>query len=122
MIPHFEHAFLVALGRSILIELPVLWIGLRTLGKVSSERISSPQIIATGFLATVATIPYLWFIAPLFIRMSGLPLLGIEGAIVLGEGAIYRLVFSCDWRLCLGISAVANALSWGLGTLLRHMG
>lgn len=92
--------FALCLGLTLLFELPVAYFwGIRGRGLV------------TVIAANVMTNPL-----AVALHLCGIPQLPIELGVVLAEGFAYSLHFDRrPWLLAI----VSNALSWGLGLLLR---
>lgn len=100
-----------AMGRSILIEVPIaLALGPRL-----------PRTAVASAAATLITHPLLWAAwFPMRQHLSwGATAALLEGAVVLVETGVYRLTLDLSWRRALLISAVANAASFAIGQLLR---
>ncbi|MBK7584231.1 MAG: hypothetical protein IPI67_29020 [Myxococcales bacterium] len=105
-------AFAVTLGSELLIA-P------RLLPSRESRRRRLGAVVA----ANVLSHPAVWFVFPdLGLRYGSMLVLAELWAFG-SEALLYALVFvGLSWRRALGVSAVANALSLGLGLLLRGAG
>lgn len=114
----YEHSFLRALAVSLAVELPVVLLGARLVLRAPVDGVGTARLAAAAVLATAATLPYLWFLAPFFLPMRGPGLAAAEALVIAAEAIIYRLTLDSGWRPCLGLSAAANLASWAVGTFL----
>ena len=110
-----EKRFLMALLVTLLIEVPILFALARLVPGMRAIRV--PRLLVAGLLASALTLPYLWFIVPVFLR-------GVDGLVIgemlvfLVEAGIYMLVLRIDVRRALLVSFVANLVSLALGLWL----
>jgi len=73
--------------------------------------------------ANVLSHPAVWFVFPELLRPYLVMLVGAELWAVVSEALVYRLVFpELRWRRAFGVSLLANAVSLGLGLVLRSLG
>jgi len=110
----YETQFLVALCFSWLIEILILLIFARIFWR---DRPSWRKIIATGFIATGLTLPYLWFVLPPYLDMGYYPLTG-ELIVIVLEAAVYMAVLEMRPLPAAAVSVLANAASFAAGLLL----
>lgn len=68
-------------------------------------------------IATMLTLPYVWFIFPAFITIKVWYILASEVFAFIAEAIIYFLLLRCNFRQALFISLACNACSFGLGLL-----
>ena len=112
----YELTFLKCLVLTILIETIVLIIFFRLIVKTKEIEIS--KLLITGFVASFATLPYLWFIFPNYIDHTILYMLTGESFAVLVEaviiGAILRVKFIQSF-LC---SLTCNMISFFIGLII----
>ncbi len=95
-------AFALSLGLTLLIELPVAYLW----GLQKRELVT---ILAANLMTNPLAVA---------LHLAGIPQVPIEVGVVLAEGAAYSLHFDKrPWLLAL----VSNAVSWGLGLLLRSI-
>ena len=99
------------------VEILALIFLIRFFFKWESRRFSIWQIIFVGFLASFATYPYLWFVAPWFLH-AGQYIFAIELAIVFVEAVIYNRFLKLEFHHALLISFVCNSLSFFGGRLI----
>ncbi|MBN2017845.1 MAG: hypothetical protein JW794_06955, partial [Candidatus Cloacimonetes bacterium] len=70
--PAYEQKFLLALLDTIIVESVVLIIFVKWIFKKEMQYVSWKQVIFAGIFTSFATIPYLWFIAPIFLPSKAL--------------------------------------------------
>jgi kynurenine formamidase len=111
----YEITFLKALLLTISIETTVLLFATKLILK--TDKVSKWILLLTGILATFATLPYLWFILPVFIKAkiwyviaSEVSAIGIESIIIFG-------VLRTKYRKALLISVLCNTTSFLIGLL-----
>ena len=113
----FEEKFLIALALTIIIETAVLFAVARFAFKKTKKDISDEQVLFAGFFASIATLPYLWFVLPPFVNAAHYVWIG-EALVVLAETIILRQLLKLRWREALAASIVCNAVSFAAGLLL----
>lgn len=117
----YVHRFITSMAFTMIVETAMLFIVVRLVAK--EKGIATWRIIATGFLASYATIPYVWFVIPRVVEWEReTSLLVSEPLIFLIEIAIYRLVLGIQWRHAVLASLVGNLASYLLGPFLRGQG
>ena len=107
--------FLLALGITWLVEIPVLWALIRVVLKRSD--ITTSGIIVAGILATGLTLPCLWFILPQYISAAYYLPVG-ELFVVITECLILCLVLRTRPVISFALSVAMNAASFVAGWLL----
>lgn len=112
----YVHQFLHNWIFTLLVEIPVLILAVRYRFKVSDEKLSSIRLIMGGVFASTITIPWVWFIFPVFFYNS------MTIAIIIGEAAafavetvFYMFAFSFSLRQSVIVSFIANVASFLLG-------
>ena len=110
----YETLFLQSLIFTWIVEVPLLFVAVRYILK--SEK-SVWDIIATGFLMTALTLPYLWFVMLPYLDMSWYPLNG-EIIVILVESAVIWHLLRIKPLYSVILSAFVNAASYFLGVLL----
>lgn len=98
------------------VEISALYILIRLALGVKEKKLSNFKIIFVGFLASFATIPYLWYVLPWFLNLRHYILLAELGIVVV-EAAIYYQLLGIKIKNSLWISLVCNSLSYFLGKL-----
>lgn len=112
--------FLKALAFTLIMEIPVLFVGARYVLKIPNNKVANSTLIFTGILASLCTLPYLWFVLPEFIPNYTHFLLVGESSIALLESFIYCLVLRISFKRALILSLFCNVFSFGLGKILLH--
>jgi hypothetical protein len=84
--------------------------------RIQPKKLSISKIIFVGFLASFATIPYLWFVLPWFVSLRSYILL-VELGIVVVEAVIYFQLLNIKLKNSLWISLICNSLSYFLGKI-----
>lgn len=100
---------------TLVVEVPVLFVLLKYLFKT---KIPAKQIIIWGIFASLFSLPYLWFVFPLF-TTSGHYIYFGEILVVLIEMIIYILALKLDVKKALLVSFVTNLASYLIGSLIR---
>jgi hypothetical protein len=113
---NYENFFLISLGFTIFIETLVLIILFRFLFK--SLKIENKRIIATGFITSFATLPYLWFILPHLIHSAIWFYIIAESFAILIESFIIHIVLRIKFRTSFILSSICNIISFSLGYLI----
>jgi hypothetical protein len=106
----YEQQFLVALAVTVTVETLCLFVLLK-----------EPRhlLLFTGIFSSCATLPYVWFVLPIFIEAHYLYVLSSEGIAVVLEGIIYCSVLRLPLKRALVVSLICNAASFLIGLLLR---
>lgn len=115
----YERAFIQALAATLACELCVIWVLVRRVLRVSPAATGSARLMAAVLLASGATLPYVWFLAPSVGRLDGPRAAVVESLVALAEAGVYRLALPLPWSRCLSLSFAANLASWALGSVLR---
>jgi len=114
----YEHKFLVALFFTILIETPILFIFIRRIYKIGKSELPNGLLLFSGFICSFATLPYLWFILPIFINARVPFVISGELLAIAIESTILRFVLKLDIYKAGIISLFCNAVSFLFGLLL----
>ena len=115
---NYEVFFLKSLVLTVIIELFVLFLLIKIFYK--KYGIANNVILFAGILASVATLPYLWFILPYFIINRLLYILISEIFAVLAESLIYYYIFRFKYSVSLFLSFACNMVSFLTGLILPH--
>jgi hypothetical protein len=110
----YEQSFLYSLCLTLLIEVPIVFILIRYLYR----KIETNNIVLTGIIASTLTLPYFWFIFPMYVSDRSLYIILGESLIVLIEAVIYNRLLNLKFTHALFISIVANVASILGGLLL----
>jgi len=105
---HFIYASLITL----VVELPLLFlIGVYLL------KIKVKKIFWVGLFTNLFSLPYLWFVFPLFIYIHNYVYVG-EILVVLIEAIIFIKLFNINFKKSIFLSLVLNVASYFIGTLI----
>lgn len=109
----YELMFLKALITTVIIEVLVL-LGL---WKLLFKKEKLEKVIFFGIVASTLTLPYVWFVFPVFFRGFGW-IIFAELFAFLAESLIYKMSFSISWKIALVISFICNLASLLLGLII----
>lgn len=113
----YERDFLFSLALTIIIEFFALWAVLRIFFKAKQEEVPFRLILFTGFFNSFATLPYVWFIIPFFIR-DFFPYAVTSELFALGlETVFYYFILKTSWRRSFLLSLICNSCSFLFGQL-----
>lgn len=81
------------------------------------EKIPGKDIFAAGILMTALTLPYLWFIMPVYLDMSWYPVNG-EIIVAFVESLIIWYMLKIRLYQAVIIAIIVNSVSYGLGLFI----
>lgn len=113
-----EARFLVALAVTVVVETAVLVALVRLLVKAQAGRPGLARCLFAGFFASFATLPYLWFVLPAFVRPYGVLVATGEAGVVIVEATAYVFLLDLPFRTTLVLSLCANLASIAVGFLV----
>jgi hypothetical protein len=105
--------FLAALLFTVVTETLALVFTLRYLFKV--RNVGAVQIAYAGLAANVSSLPYLWFVLPLFCRRYFVYAAVGEVGVFLWEAVFYHMFFRFPLKKAMVLSLAANLTSFLLG-------
>ena len=108
----YETQFLFALVITWLVEVPILWFSVRTVLKRNDVPVT--RILFTGILATALTLPYLWFVLPVYIGAPYFILIG-ELFVIAVESVVLNQILRIRPGLSIILSVVMNTASFVVG-------
>lgn len=114
----YETTFLKALILTVTTEFLFVFTFVTFIFKIRS--ISLPRIAFTTFLASFATLPYLWFVLPAFISSFWTKTIVGETGIIIMELFIYHATLQLSKPKSALISLCANGISILAGLLLMN--
>lgn len=112
----YEQKFLLALLFTLISEVSVLIFLVKYFYKYIEAKI--PTIIFVGILASSLTLPYLWFVLPVFVPDRITYLVLGESVVVIVEAIIYFKLLKLKLLDAFIMSLIANASSVILGFLI----
>ena len=113
----YEIHFLEALLITIIIETSVLFLLFKVFYK--QLKISNWLLLLTGIIASFSTLPYLWFILPLFIKTKILYVSVSELSAILIESVIILGFLRINYAKAIIISVVCNMSSFLIGLIIK---
>jgi hypothetical protein len=113
----YEFSFLKALLLTVFIETTVLFLLFKLVYK--SIFIKKWLLVLTGIIATFSTLPYLWFILPMFIHMELFYTIICEATAVMIESVIVLGMLRISYKNALIISFTCNTSSFLIGLLIN---
>jgi hypothetical protein len=116
---NYEVSFLKALFITIFIETLILWILVRTFEKKKTFQV--PVLLITGFFASFATLPYLWFVLPVFVTQRVLyPVLSELFAIFVESFILFGFL-KIEFHKCFLFSLACNIVSFSTGLIINNL-
>jgi hypothetical protein len=115
---HYEIDFLKALALTITIETVVLFVLIKVF--YTKFQIKNWVILISGITASFATLPYLWFILPIFIKSKIYYSLVAELTAVILESFILLGFLRVNYKNALLISIICNSISYITGLILTY--
>ncbi|MBU0647811.1 hypothetical protein KJ855_01380 [Patescibacteria group bacterium] len=113
----YEKLFLMSLFWTVVIETIVLFLALWLVFKKDFKDLSKFKILFTGIVASMATIPYLWFVLPKYLPVDNFVLIG-EILVVLAETIIIKYVLNLGWQKAFILSILCNVISYFFGLVI----
>lgn len=113
----YELLFLKSLGLTILIEMSVIVIYFRLIFRLNEVTIS--RLLITGFIASFATLPYLWFILPNYIDQKIWYVIIGESFAILVETIIIGVILRIKFLNSFLCSLTCNMISFLTGLIIN---
>ncbi len=110
-----EQKFLFSLCLTLIIEIPTILLLAVYLGWHKKVKIF--EIISSGLLASVVTLPYFWFVLPAYISNRNAYILVGESAIIFTETMLYQQLLRIKISQAFFMSLIANISSIVLGSI-----
>ncbi len=118
MMYYYETEFLKSLFLTITVETAVIILLTKYYFKNS---FSWQKLLFAGIVPSMATIPYLWFIFPIFFdHHYTLYIWFSEITVTLIETLMLYMLLKPSWREAFILSVVANVSSFGIGWVLQR--
>ncbi|MFH0906271.1 MAG: hypothetical protein V1824_02955 [archaeon] len=111
----YETSFLISLLINLIIEIPLVYLIIKFIYK---EKLDFKKIIIVTLLASITTLPYLWFVFPSYINSTYYLIIG-EIIVFIIEAIIYKLLLDLKLIKAIILSLVANLFSFLLGLLIK---
>jgi hypothetical protein len=113
----YELSFLKALFLTIFIETSVLFLLFKIVYRTS--KINNWILLLTGILASMATLPYLWFIIPLFVKTRLYYIVIGEVSVTAIESIIIWGILRTNYTKALIASVLCNTTSFLIGLFIH---
>lgn len=110
----YELKFLLALLITVAIETAVLFLIL----KYFFEKPKLGLILFLGFICSFSTLPYLWFVLPVFIKTRYQFVIVAESFAVIIEALVYYVVLKVRFKNAFVISLICNMASFLAGLFI----
>jgi len=114
---NYEVDFLKSLVLTIFVETIVLLLLIKVFFK--EPKTKTWIIILAGITASFATLPYLWFIFPLFLKSKVLYKFVSEVSAILIESLIYFGFLRIEYKRAILISIICNSISYLSGMIIN---
>jgi len=112
----YEQKFLFSLLLTSIVEVPVAVLLVKYFYKDEAIKIS--KIVFTGFIASALTLPYFWFVLPVYISSRSLYIFFGEVFIIFIEAIVYNQSLKLKLSEAFIVSLVANIASIFLGLVI----
>jgi hypothetical protein len=109
--------FIKALLLTILIETIVLFLLFKTVYRRC--QIKNRLLLIAGVVLSCATLPYVWFVLPVFIKPTLIYVLISESSVILIESVFMYLLLKIDYKKAILVSTICNAASFLIGVAIN---
>lgn len=106
--------FLLSLLLTLVVEIPVLFLAVKYLLKI---KIQAKKILRWGIFINLFSLPYLWFVFPLFISSNNYILIG-EILVGLIESVILLTALKINFKNAFILALAANLASYLAGIIV----
>ncbi|MDQ1243705.1 MAG: hypothetical protein QG565_45 [Campylobacterota bacterium] len=116
----YENHFLTSLAITTSIELSVITLLLYFFGNIKMYK--KQDILIAGTLPSIVTLPYLWFVLPVFfIGQHFLYVIVGEISVTLAEVFIIYKILNISFKKAFLFSVLANLCSYSFGYFIRQL-
>ena len=113
----YDQKFLFSLLLTLIVEIPIAVFFVRRFYKYKEIKIS--KIVFVGFIVSTLTLPYFWFVLPVYISSRSLYIFFGEALIIIIETIIYNQFLKLKLSKAFIVSLVANIVSIFLGLAIQ---
>jgi len=113
----YETRFLISLSVTLFVEVPILFILIKYAFKI--ENIEKKRILFAGSIASLLTLPYVWFVLPPYVN-SRYYIHIAEILVFMAEGAFYHIFLDMRINISLLLSLITNIASFVIGLLIFY--
>ncbi|MBI5152554.1 hypothetical protein HZA39_03400 [Candidatus Peregrinibacteria bacterium] len=110
----YQTRFLISLLITLLLEVPIVFIFVKYIFR---EKIRTKNILLTGFLASILTLPYVWFVISPYVD-ARYYIIYSEIFAIITEALLYNQFINIKFHKSIAISIIANAASYFAGAYL----
>lgn len=111
----YEQKFLFSLLFTLIVEIPIAVFFVKYFYKHKEIKISN--IVFVGFIVNALTLPYFWFIFPVYVFDRNIYIIVGESLVILVETIMYNQLLKLKLSESFIVSLAANSLSMLLGLL-----
>ena len=113
----YEQLFLCALFFTVAVETAVLFLCVRHLFKMKRKDAPDVLLLFCGMALSFATLPYVWFIFPMF-ASGATYMAAAEIFAFVAEAVGYKFILRVGWKRAAALSFICNAASFLIGLLI----
>lgn len=117
---NYEFKFIFSLLITVIIETITLILIYQLFKNEYKVNIRISKLVFTGFFLSFATLPYLWFILPIFIKDYLLFVLLGEILVTLIESIMIMFITEIKYRFALIVSIICNLSSFLFGLIVNN--
>ncbi len=119
---HFQaRLFFAYLLLTIALELPVLFLVVRKLFKITVDTVNNKTLFLCGFLCSFATYPYVWYVFPALIEDELRALVVAETVVILIESLMIMGILKISYARAFITSILCNLLTIVMGTYMNRL-
>jgi hypothetical protein len=115
--PEYEQTYIIAFALTVISELSVLLILLKKIYTKPVD-ISWVRVFLSGFIASFATLPWLWYFIPNIIHDRIAAIIIGEALVFIIEGIIYSITLQINFSRAFIISTFCNITSIIVGLII----
>jgi hypothetical protein len=118
----YETQFLIALLITLAVETGLLFLVIRVLFRMPDSVVGDGVVLTAGILASLITLPYVWFVLPAYIHTHRTYVLTAESLVLVAETVILMILLRLHPARALVASAICNGASFIVGEIIRAVG
>ena len=117
----YEIKYLQSLLFTVLVETVFLFVSVRFVFKIKRSSVNNKMIVLGWIICSSVTLPYVWFIMPVFIKNYQLFIIIAEVFAVIAESIIIFFLLRVPLKKSFLISLICNVASFVLGELIKFI-
>jgi hypothetical protein len=118
MLLSFTHSFLRSFLFTVVVETATILVIARKMFKKSADNVPTKKLITAGIYASLATLPYVWYVFPSLLRSFPIAIAVGEVFAVGVEAIFYAAFLPLSKKESFALSLIANIASYTLGKLI----